>query len=563
METTAYEIIYIAFLGLTLVGAIQILLWLKTVFGIVKGLMATLFLVIVIVTIYPFILTGLGVFALGRQVYLFKKKRNSKKDKTLSDIPKDSRSTESLYLESDQGTIEIANIYRGIIIQGGAGSGKSASLFVPFILQLMINQFCGILYDFKAPSLAALAHYYHKKNSPIKFKFLNFKDYTTSDRVNPLDTKYITKQAIAFEVATVLINNLLPESIKKKDYWTRSSISVIAGAIWFLRNNYPQYCTIPHLTAMILDLTSSELIDIISNDIETAGMISSLKEAHEMKAEKQIAGVIGTIKNSIAVLNIPEVFYLMSSDDVDLEINNPSSPTFLAIGNDSTLTETYAPVISLLISVCLRQMNQPHRHKSAVLLDEAPTLYIPNFEQIPATARSNKIATVYGLQDYSQMIDKYGREKAQVMISNLGNQFFGRTVNENTAKMVINLFGKQDEVFTSVSSGTNSSAGGLFGDTARGKSVSSTESLQERERVKISDITNAKPGVFFGIVAEGNKNELLGVRLAEVEENHKPFEKKITEDPREVFKRIHQDILSIKSNKSEIQTDEDEFKIEL
>jgi len=561
---TINEILYVLFWALTIGGMIQILFWLKNAMGILKGLIATVFVTIFIGITLPFILTGIGVFAIIRLIYL-KKKHNSERDKTVTDIPENSRSTESIYLESNQGTIEIANIYRGTIIQGGAGSGKSKSLFYPIIQQLMTNEYSGLIYDFKSPELSSLANHYHNKKGIVKFKFLNFKDYTTSNRVNPLDIKYITKQAIAFEVAAVLVNNLLPESIKKKDYWTRSSISVIAGAIWFLRNNYPQYCSIPHLTAMILDLPSSQLIEIISEDIETAGMISSLKEAHEMKAEKQIAGVIGTIKNSIAVLNIPEVFYLMSSDDVDLEINNPSSPTFLAIGNDSTLAETYAPVISLVISVCLRQMNQPNRYRSAVLLDEAPTLYIPNFEQIPATARSNKIATVYGLQDYSQMIDKYGREKAQVMISNLGNQFFGRTVNENTAKMVINLFGKEDRAYTSTSSSENSSAGGLFGDTLQGKSYSSSESMQERERIKISDITNAKPGVFFGVVAEGNKNELLGVRLAEIEENHKPFEKRNTEeDPREVFKRIHKDIKNIgKSSIPDTPTNDDEFKIEL
>ena len=35
-------------------------------------------------------------------------------------------------------------------------------------------------------------------------------------------------------------------------------------------------------------------------------------------------------------------------------------------------------------------MNQAGKHHSAILLDEAPTLYIPKLEIIPATARSNK-----------------------------------------------------------------------------------------------------------------------------------------------------------------------------
>jgi len=44
---------------------------------------------------------------------------------------------DSFYLKSDIGTIQIANPYRGILIEGGAGSGKSASLFYPIISQSM------------------------------------------------------------------------------------------------------------------------------------------------------------------------------------------------------------------------------------------------------------------------------------------------------------------------------------------------------------------------------------------------------------------------------------------
>lgn len=548
----------------SLIGMIQVFIWFKKRFSIIQSLVMTVVALILSFCIVPLGITVFGVFVAIRYIFKFiiKRTRKNKRTDIPEIIPAKARNEENLYLESNEGTIEIGNIYRGIIVQGGAGSGKSKSLFYPIIEQLMRNEFAGVIYDFKSPELSSLAHYYHKSDGKTKFAFLNFKDFKISDRVNPLSPRYITKQAVAFEMATVLVNNLLPESIKKKDYWSRSSISVIAGAIWFLRNNYPQYCSIPHLTSLILDLPSSKLIEIISNDLETAGMISSLKEAYEMKAEKQIAGVIGTIKNSIAILNIPEVFYLMSSDDVNLEINDPIFPTFLAIGNDSTLADTYAPMISCVISVCLRQMNQQGRHKSAVLLDEAPTLYIPNFEQIPATARSNKIATVFGLQDYSQMIDKYGHDKAQVMISNLGNQFYGRTVNERTAKMITNLFGKEDQIFRSVSTG-ESSAGGLLMDSQLSKSTSTSESMQERDRVKISDVTNASPGVFYGVIAQGNKKELLGVRLNEVEENHKPFEQKNDVDTKMIFQKIHNDIKEI-TRTPEIDTDENSgYKIEL
>lgn len=217
-------------------------------------------------------------------------------------------------------------------------------------------------------------------------------------------------------------------------------------------------------------------------------MVASLKQAIDRGAERQAAGVASTLQNALSQLNTKDIFYILSGNDFDLHLNNPIDPKFLCLGNDPTLSQTYAPVISLIISVAVRQMNQPNQEKSIILLDEAPTIYIPNIEQIPATARSNKVATVFGIQDYSQLQDKYGEDKAQVILSNLGNQFYGRTVNEKSARMIANLFGKHDRTYKTANKGTGTSGEFIHLGSSTNKGVN--ESIQERERVKVSDITN-------------------------------------------------------------------------
>lgn len=100
-------------------------------------------------------------------------------------------------------------------------------------------------------------------------------------------------------------------------------------------------------------------------------------------------------------------------------------------------------------------------------------------------------------------------------------------------------------------------------DSQLSKSTSASESMQERDRVKISDITNASPGVFYGVIAQGNKKELLGVRLSEIEENHKPFKQKNDVDTKMIFQKIHSDIKEITCT-PEVDTDEKtDYKIEL
>ncbi len=554
--------IFFGYLLLIIIVAFKIGKLLYKRFSLKRTIFYTLILIVGLNLISRLFFIGTGItYLIFQLLYTIKRKLS----KRFSILPTLKKSTKTIYFKSRKGLLKLTNPFRGILIVGGAGSGKSVSFFYPLIQQFIKNEFSGILYDFKSPELSEFAFSQFTENNKSTFAFLNFKNIQNSVRVNPLSPKYLTKQSIAFELATTLINNLLSESIKQKDYWTRSCISVTAGAMWYLRNTYPSYCTLPHLIAMILNFKSADLIGKISSNNETAGMIASLSEAHEMKAEKQIAGVLGTLKNAIAQLNLPEIFYLLSVDEVSLDLNNKETPVFLAIGNDSSLADTYAPIISVIISSCVKTMNQPNKHKSAIILDEAPTLYIPGIEQIPATARSNKIATVFGVQDISQLIHKYGDSNAQVLLSNLGNQFYGRTVNQKSAQMISNLFGKHDVKYQTKSKTSGASVKGMLGNiqnTSNNQSLS--ESFQQREKLNTSELINMGAGRFCGLVAEGNTNEFIAVQFKKHRATYKeiPNRKGVTEQTlQNCFNTIYQDIESIKNSK--VSSVADKYKINL
>jgi hypothetical protein len=448
------------------------------------------------------------LFPIIYAIYLLKFKNKTKSNQTekFNKVKEKSEKEDGFTFNTNKGEISLDNPYRGIYIQGGAGSGKSASIFEPIIQQIGEKGFTGILYDFKSPELTEKI-FLSYENSNIKVKNIDFKHPLLSDRVNPIHPKYLTKAAIANEYSQVIINNLLPESIKKMDFWLSSAKNILAGVIWWLRQKHPEICTLPHAISFIVQTPIDTLIEEISKDYEAGGMVASLRESIDRGSERTVAGMLSTLQNALSVMNTPDIFWLLSSNDVDLHLNNPENPQFLCIGNDSTLPTVYTPAISLVISVALKQMNQPNQQKSVVLLDEAPTIFIPNIEQIPATARSNKIATIFGVQDYAQLVDKYSEDKAQVIISNLGNQFFGRTTNYKTAEAVQNIFSKKDETFISKNDGTGTS--GKFVHLQNSNNVGTSENIQERHRVKINEIVNLSQGEFYGIIAEGSPREFL------------------------------------------------------
>ena len=137
-----------------------------------------------------------------------------------------------------------------------------------------------------------------------------------------------------------------------------------------------------------------DLLNLLQTNTQTAQMTMSIYNAMQRKADGQVSGVIGTLQGAIAQLNTPELMYIFSDDDFSLNVNDPQNPIVLTVGSFPTLAQTFAPLCSLVITVASKLMNQPAKAPSFVMLDEAPTVFVPNLEVLPNTGRSNKVATV-------------------------------------------------------------------------------------------------------------------------------------------------------------------------
>lgn len=394
--------------------------------------------------------------------------------------------------------INLVNPFRGVLILGGAGAGKSRSLIEPIIRQTIERGYAGLLYDFKFPTLAQVASYARQQSRPgLGFYFVNFKDLTRSHRVNPLHPDTMPTQSHADEYARAILYNLKPDAIKKGDFWTDSAQSYLTALIWFLREEYPQFCTLPHVMALAFQPTA-DVVALLSTNPETRGTIASLRESVQRKAEGQTAGVVSTLQTALRRINTKEIVWVLSGDDFTLNLNDPQAPKFVTLGNSPTLSSTFAPVIALLATVAIKQMNQQGKVPSAIILDEAPTLYIPNFDQLPATGRSNQIATIYGAQDISQIEDMYGRSKKDALLANLNNQFYGRVGHRETAQYIADLWGR--EYVQQRTEGQSESSRDF--ETTQGRSLS--HSYTERSRVRIQDVLELHTGEFYGQLVDSD-----------------------------------------------------------
>ena len=410
---------------------------------------------------------------------------------------KDSKKkSQGLTLQTQKRTVQIPNPFRGILVIGGPGAGKSESFAVPFIRELAQKQFAGICYDFKYPALANDIELFYS-DSDIKHYVLNFNDSLKSHRCNPLNPKYLPHSAYAREYASAITKNLMKESIKKEDFWSRSATDLLTACIWFLKREYPKYCDLPHTLALIAT-NHNDLIALLSSNTETKAMILSLATALESEANSQLAGVVGSLQGAVAQINTPEFMYIFSGEDFDLNINNPDNPIVLTVGNNPSIASTLAPLCSLVISVASKQLNQPNKHHSFVLLDEFPTVFINDIQTLPNTGRSNKIASMFFCQDLSQLTDGYTKEKADVLFASCLNHFYGQVSSSHTADILSKQFGKKDQYFES-----NNTSRHFLNPFKR--NVGQSRSVQERDVFRNSVFMELPVGEFIGRVAESSE----------------------------------------------------------
>jgi type IV secretory pathway TraG/TraD family ATPase VirD4 len=412
---------------------------------------------------------------------------------------KEVNAVDNFKLVSTADKVILDNPFRGIFISGGAGSGKSKSIIEPIIQQAGQKNYAGILYDFKFPTLAWEVNGSYPDHGAVKKVFVNFTDLNLSHQINPIDAKYIKNAIYAREAALTLLSNLDPKALEKRDFWIQSAESILTGTILFLRNNYPQHCTLPHVVSLILESKPIELISLLQKDEEVSGIIASIKSA--TGSENTLASMFATIQNYLSILNTKENFWVLCRSDFELDLNNPDTPTMLVVGNDDSISKSLSPVIALIISQALKHMNKPNRQKSILILDEAPTINLPNFAHIPATARASKIATVYAVQDLAQMESELGKPESEKILSNLANQFYGRTTNTATAERVSKLFGEFDKEIKTYSKGKSQESSKWISATY---SNGSSTSVQRRKVLEPSEVTSFKVGTFAAVLTESN-----------------------------------------------------------
>jgi hypothetical protein len=400
------------------------------------------------------------------------------------------------------GWINIVNPFRGTILIGTPGSGKTWGIVNPFIRQLIAKEFCAAIYDYKYPDLGKIAYYHYllaKQQGKCKkheFHVINLNDVERSRRTNPWRSDYLRTLADASEGAEGLV-----EAMKKGDksggsdqFFTQSAINFLSACVYFFsKYSGGKYSSFPHVLSF-LNHSYEDIFNTLFSEPELVSLLSPFKSAYVQKAFPQLEGQIGTLKIFISRLATKETFWVFSGDDFNLKISDVNSPGIVVLANDPNTQNINSACYSVVMNRLTKLINSKGNLPSALIIDEIPTLYTYKIENLLAVARSNKVAILMGLQELPQFNLHYGKDTAATITSVVGNVLAGSVRNKETLDWLERLFGKNKQIGESLSIDRNKTS----------------TSLQEK----------LEPLIPAGKMASLNTGEMVGLIAADVQETY-------------------------------------------
>lgn len=395
------------------------------------------------------------------------------------------------------------NPFRGTMVIGTPGSGKSFGVINPAIRQMISKGFCLCIYDFKFPDLAQIAYYHYllkkSKESDYNYDFhvINLNNVEMSKRVNPFHKNYVQTLAEAQEMAEAMVSSLQKGGASagggSDQFFTQSAINFLSSTIYFFATHENgKYSDLPHILSF-MNRSYKEIFDTLFQHEELISLLSPFKSAYDNKAFDQLEGQVGTLKIFLSRLATKESFWVFSGDEVELKITDKENPSILILASDPTTQDINSALYSSVLNRTLRVINSKNNLPGGIIADEFPTIYIHKIDNVVATARSNKIAVLLGLQELPQLRQFYKKEVADTISAIVGNILSGSARDKNTLDWLERMFGKikQKSYSQSISQ--------------QGTTTSINEKMDNM--IPAGKIAALKTGEMVGMIAQDNNTE--------------------------------------------------------
>ena len=357
---------------------------------------------------------------------------------------------DGLEMSIQLGDVAIPYANESLLFVGAPGSGKSATIGDPGLMEVIERGQPAIIFDAKGSRADSIT----RRFAPIASRegysvgvIAPGKKY--SDCLNPHDfIRSPTDASRALQLANILEKNTAgfnPNKSGKGDFFQRTGIGIVQGSI-MLSKLLPQsdLMTVSEIVNQP-DLIGRLKVLMDSNTAPTWTVKQFGQLLASEESEKQLVGMIVTAQS---------IFERFITADLVPSFCGPSTVPLKMDGKqilflqvDEETQDAVLPLIAAQIELLIaHNFSEPRSNILALFLDELPMLYLPKIAQYVNLLRSAGLVAFLGVQSLSQLRETYGKEMASSIMSGCRNTLYFNPNNVDTAKEVSARIGECDRL---------------------------------------------------------------------------------------------------------------------
>jgi type IV secretory pathway TraG/TraD family ATPase VirD4 len=351
-----------------------------------------------------------------------------------------------------QKTLYVPDAQEGIAIAGAPGKGKTFSMIDPFIRSAVDQHFPCIVYAYKEEQLQRHIAYAAKEGYDVRI-FAPGKPY--SEIINPEDFLADESDAnMAQQLAIVLNRNASSAyssaSNSSADYFSKSADLLIQSLLMLAKGTiYPDLLMawailrLPNLAKRMQLAQQENWLDLWAEPGATS--LASVADAPQTAG-----GIASTANKTFAPLISREfVSSLCGQTTIPLTLQGKR---MLIFHLDQERRDAIAPLLaSILHLTIVKNLASPRQDPLILVMDELPTLYLPDLVKWINEYRENGLVTILGYQNHAQLEHKYGKELTRSILGACATKVIFNPQDKVTAEEYEKYFGEEEIIIKSKS----------------------------------------------------------------------------------------------------------------
>lgn len=347
----------------------------------------------------------------------------------------------ALYL-GDPGLYPIPDAQRHIAVVGVTDSGKTTSAIDQLIRSALEQGFTSFVYDVKAEQLAKHAAYAISLGYQIHCFAPGLAWSGCSDPMRFLRDEY--DSTTARQIAATINRNMMAGA-NKDDFFGPAADSLVETVLLLAKGSvYPDLLMawsilqLPNLAKRLVGAKAAHSLDLWAEVAATTTISVAL-------AEKTVSGIIGGAVNAFrAFISRDLLPTIAGSSTIPLRLDGKHIVFFQVDEERAAVT---APLCALMFRMfLLANLNNSFKRIQPLcaFMDECTSAYFPDIDIDLNLRRSYGLIAILGYQGRSQLLDRYGQNKAANIETGTVTKMIFKTIDSEYQQILSRSLGDKE-----------------------------------------------------------------------------------------------------------------------